>query len=175
MPIGFWNDPENVRYKATYFEKFPGLWHQGDFAEKTTTGGFIIHGRSDATLNPGGVRIGTSEIYRRVDLFDEILESLAVGQSWKGDTRIILFVVVADEFSFDADLEERLRQSIRNGASPRHVPAVILSVPDLPRTRSGKLVELAVKKVIEGLPVSNIESLLNPEVLENFKNLPELD
>ena len=175
MPIGFWNDPQNIRYKATYFEKFPGLWHQGDFAEKTTTGGFIIHGRSDATLNPGGVRIGTSEIYRRVDLFDEILESLAVGQPWNGDVRIILFVVMADEFSFDSDLEERLRQSIRSGASPRHVPAVILSVPDLPRTRSGKLVELAVKRVIEGLPVSNIESLSNPEALENFKNLPELN
>ncbi len=175
MPIGFWNDPEDIRYKSTYFEKFPGLWHQGDFAEKTAAGGFIIHGRSDATLNPGGVRIGTSEIYRRVDLFDEILESLAVGQSWMGDVRIILFVVVADGFLFDDSLANRLRQSIRDGASPRHVPAVILNVPDLPRTRSGKLVELAVKNVIEGLPVSNVESLANPEALDYFKNFPELD
>ena len=175
MPIGFWNDPEGIRYKSTYFEKFPGAWHQGDFAEKTAAGGFIIHGRSDATLNPGGVRIGTSEIYRRVDLFDEILESLAVGQSWMGDVRIILFVVVADGFSFDDSLANRLRQSIRDGASPRHVPAVILDVPDLPRTRSGKLVELAVKNVIEGLPVSNVESLANPEALDHFQNLAELD
>ncbi len=175
MPIGFWNDPEDIRYKSTYFKKFPGAWHQGDFAEKTATGGFIIHGRSDATLNPGGVRIGTSEIYRRVDLFDEILESLAVGQSWMGDVRIILFVVISDGFSFDDSLANRLRQSIRDGASPRHVPAVILDVPDLPRTRSGKLVELAVKNVIEGLPVSNVESLANPEALDHFQNLAELD
>lgn len=175
MPIGFWNDPEDIRCKSTYFEKFPGVWHQGDFAEKTAAGGFIIHGRSDATLNPGGVRIGTSEIYRRVDLFDEILESLAVGQSWMSDVRIILFVVVADGFSFDDSLANRLRQSIRDGASPRHVPAVILGVPDLPRTRSGKLVELAVKNIIEGLPVSNVESLANPEALDYFQNLPELD
>ncbi len=175
MPIGFWNDPEDIRYKSTYFEKFPGAWHQGDFAEKTAAGGFIIHGRSDATLNPGGVRIGTSEIYRRVDLFDEILESLAVGQSWMGDVRIILFVVIANGFSFDDSLANRLRQSIRDGASPRHVPAVILDVPDLPRTRSGKLVELAVKNVIEGLPVSNVESLANPEALDHFQNLAELD
>jgi len=175
MPIGFWNDPEDIRYKSTYFEKFPGAWHQGDFAEKTAAGGFIIHGRSDATLNPGGVRIGTSEIYRRVDLFDEILESLAVGQSWMGDVRIILFVVIADGFSFDDSLANRLRQSIRDGASPRHVPAVILDVPDLPRTRSGKLVELAVKNVIEGLPVSNVESLANPEALNHFQDLTELD
>ena len=175
MPIGFWNDPEDIRYKSTYFEKFPGAWHQGDFAEKTAAGGFIIHGRSDATLNPGGVRIGTSEIYRRVDLFDEILESLAVGQSWMGDVRIILFVVIADGFSFDDSLANRLRQSIRDGASPRHVPAVILDVPDLPRTRSGKLVELAVKNVIEGLPASNVESLANPEALDHFQNLAELD
>ncbi len=175
MPIGFWNDPEDIRYKSTYFEKFPGAWHQGDFAEKTAAGGFIIHGRSDATLNPGGVRIGTSEIYRRVDLFDEVLESLAVGQSWMGDVRIILFVVIADGFSFDDSLTNRLRQSIRDGASPRHVPAVILDVPDLPRTRSGKLVELAVKNVIEGLPVSNVESLANPEALDHFQDLTELD
>lgn len=175
MPIGFWNDPGDISYKSTYFEKFPGLWHQGDFAEKTAAGGFIILGRSDATLNPGGVRIGTSEIYRRVDLFDEILESLAVGQSWMGDVRIILFVVVADGFSLDDSLANRIRQSIRNGASPRHVPAVILNVPDLPRTRSGKLVELAVKNVIEGLPISNAESLANPEALDYFKNFPELD
>ena len=175
MPIGFWNDPEDIRYKSTYFEKFPGAWHQGDFAEKTAAGGFIIHGRSDATLNPGGVRIGTSEIYRRVDLFDEVLESLAVGQSWMGDVRIILFVVIADGFSFDDSLTNRLRQSIRDGTSPRHVPAVILDVPDLPRTRSGKLVELAVKNVIEGLPVSNVESLANPEALDHFQDLTELD
>ena len=175
MPIGFWNDPGDISYKSTYFEKFPGLWHQGDFAEKTAAGGFIILGRSDATLNPGGVRIGTSEIYRRVNLFDEILESLAVGQSWMGDVRIILFVVVADGFSLDVSLANRLRQSIRDGASPRHVPAVILNVPDLPRTRSGKLVELAVKNVIEGLPISNAESLANPEALDYFKNFPELD
>ncbi|CAI8380538.1 MAG: Acetyl-coenzyme A synthetase [Acidimicrobiales bacterium AG-410-I20] len=175
MPIGFWEDPGDLRYKATYFEKFPGFWHQGDFAEKTVEGGFIIHGRSDATLNPGGVRIGTAEIYRRVDAFDEVLESLAVGQNWNGDVRIVLFVVMADGFSFDDDLKERVCLSIRNGASPRHVPSIILSVPDLPRTRSGKLVELAVKNVIQGLPVTNIESLVNPDSLENFRDLPELN
>lgn len=174
MPIGFWEDLDDLRYKATYFEKFPGLWHQGDFAERTPEGGFIIHGRSDATLNPGGVRIGTAEIYRRVDAFDEILESLAVGQSWNGDVRIVLFVVMADGFSFNDDLKEEVCLSIRNGASPRHVPSIILSVPDLPRTRSGKLVELAVKNVIQGLPVTNVESLANPESLENFRNLSEL-
>ena len=144
------------------------------FAEHTPEGGFIIHGRSDATLNPGGVRIGTAEIYRRVEAFDEITESLVIGQSWDGDTRVVLFVVPAAGVDLDDDLRGRLRSAIRTGASPRHVPAVILAVPDLPRTRSGKLVELAVRNVVHGRPVTNVEALANPEALTHVADRPEL-
>ena len=174
MPLGFWNDPDGDRYRSAYFERFDGAWHQGDFAERTPEGGFIIHGRSDATLNPGGVRIGTAEVYRQVDRLDEVVESLVIGQSWEGDTRIVLFVVPASGVELDDDLVGRIRSAIRTGASPRHVPAVVLAVPDLPRTRSGKLVEMAVRNVVEGRPVTNLEALANPEALEAFRSRPEL-
>ena len=174
MPIGFWNDDSGDRYHAAYFERFPGTWHQGDFAEWTTEGGLIIHGRSDTTLNPGGVRIGTAEIYRQVERLGEVTESLAIGQRWEGDTRIVLFVVTADGIVLDDDLVALIRSTIRSGASPRHVPAVVLAVPDLPRTRSGKLVELAVRNVVEDRPVANAGALANPDALEHFRNRPEL-
>ncbi len=174
MPLSFWNDPDGDRYRSAYFERFDGAWHQGDFAERTPEGGFIIHGRSDATLNPGGVRIGTAEVYRQVDRLDEVVESLVIGQPWEGDTRIVLFVVPASGVELDDDLVGRIRSAIRTGASPRHVPAVVLAVPDLPRTRSGKLVEMAVRNVVEGRPVTNLEALANPEALEAFRSRPEL-
>ena len=174
MPLSFWNDPDGDRYRSAYFERFDGAWHQGDFAERTPEGGFIIHGRSDATLNPGGVRIGTAEVYRQVDRLDEVVESLVIGQPWEGDTRIVLFVVPASGVELDGDLVGSIRSAIRTGASPRHVPAVVLAVPDLPRTRSGKLVEMAVRNVVEGRPVTNLEALANPEALEAFRSRPEL-
>ena len=174
MPLGFWDDPDDERYHAAYFDRFDGLWHQGDFAERTTEGGFVIHGRSDATLNPGGVRIGTAEIYRRVEKLDEVIEALVIGQPWQGDVRVVLFVVTADEAVLDDALRDRIRAGVRSGASPRHVPAVILEVPELPRTRSGKLVELAVRAVVEGRPVTNLEALADPSTLDHFRDLPEL-
>ena len=174
MPLGFWDDPDDERYHAAYFDRFEGLWHQGDFAERTAEGGFVIHGRSDATLNPGGVRIGTAEIYRRVEQLDEVVEALVIGQPWEGDVRVVLFVVTADGVDLDAALRARIRSDVRSGASPRHVPAVVLEVPELPRTRSGKLVELAVRAVVEGQPVTNVEALANPETLEHFRDLAEL-
>jgi len=174
MPLGFWDDEDDIRYQAAYFDRFPGLWHQGDFAERTDEGGFVIHGRSDATLNPGGVRIGTAEIYRRVEQLDEVAESLVIGQPHAGDVRVVLFVVLATGAQLDSELLERIRTSVRTGASPRHVPAVILQVPELPRTRSGKLVELAVLAVVEGHPITNLEALANPEALDHFRNRPEL-
>jgi acetoacetyl-CoA synthetase len=174
MPLGFWSDPDDARYRAAYFERFPGVWHQGDFAEWTEHGGIVIRGRSDATLNPGGVRIGTAEIYRQVELLDEIVESLVVGQEWDGDVRIVLFVVLRDGVDLDDALVARIKQQIRGGASPRHVPARIIAVADLPRTRSGKLTEIAVRNVVHGHPVENAEALANPESLEQFRELPEL-
>jgi len=174
MPIGFWNDPDGKRYRNTYFERFPGVWHQGDFAEKTLQGGFVIHGRSDATLNPGGIRIGTSEIYRQVESLDEVIESLVIGQSWDDDIRVVLFVVLRPGVTLDNELKKKICSTIRSGASPRHVPTFVLPVPDLPRTRSGKLVELAVRNVVEGRQVLNLEALSNPEALEAFRNFPEL-
>ena len=174
MPLGFWDDPDDERYHAAYFDRFEGLWHQGDFAERTAEGGFVIHGRSDATLNPGGVRIGTAEIYRRVEQLDEVVEALVIGQPWEGDVRGGLFVVTADGVDLDDALRDRIRSDVRSGASPRHVPAVVLEVPELPRTRSGKLVELAVRAVVEGRPGTNVEALANPETLEHFRDLAEL-
>ena len=174
MPLGFWDDPDDRRYHAAYFDRFAGLWHQGDFAERTVEGGFVIHGRSDATLNPGGVRIGTAEIYRRVEGLAEVTEALVIGQRWEADTRIVLFVVTAAGINLDDDLRARIRADIRTGASPHHVPSIILEVPELPRTRSGKLVELAVRNVVEGRPVTNSEALANPAALDHFRNLPEL-
>ena len=174
MPIGFWNDPGDARYRATYYERFPGMWHQGDFAEWTEHGGIIIHGRSDATLNPGGVRIGTAEIYRQVEGLDEVDESLVIGQRWDDDVRIVLFVVLRDGATLTDELEGEIRKRIRSGASPRHVPARIIAVHDLPRTRSGKLTELAVRAVVHGEPVKNTEALANPEALDQFRDLAEL-
>ncbi len=175
MPIKFWNDPDGSKYHAAYFEHFPGIWRHGDWATLTQRGGMIIHGRSDATLNPGGVRIGTAEIYRQVEAFEEILEALVIGQNWRGDTRVILFVRLADNAVLDIRLEADIRSAIRAGATPRHVPALIITVPDIPRTRSGKITELAVRDIIHGRPVKNTEALSNAEALDYFKNLPELD
>ncbi|MEE2663462.1 MAG: acetoacetate--CoA ligase [Myxococcota bacterium] len=174
VPLGFWGDDDGARFRAAYFERFPGVWHHGDWMERTERGGFVIQGRSDAVLNPGGVRIGTAEIYRPVERLDEVIESIAIGQAWRGDVRIVLFVVLRADLELGDDLRERIRQAIRSGASPRHVPAQILQVPDIPRTRSGKLTELAVRDTVHGRPVANTEALANPEALEHFQNRREL-
>jgi acetoacetyl-CoA synthetase len=174
MPVGFWNDPDCSKYHAAYFERYPGVWAHGDFAEITDNGGMIIHGRSDAVLNPGGVRIGTAEIYRQVEKLDEILESIAIGQNWEGDVRVVLFIVLREGSVLDDDLEARIRQLIRENTTPRHVPAKIISVPEIPRTISGKIVELAVRSVVHGEPVKNTDALANPAALEHFRDLPEL-
>jgi len=174
LPLGFWKDPGGRRFHAAYFERFPGVWAHGDFAETTEHGGFIIHGRSDAVLNPGGVRIGTAEIYRPVERIPEVLESLAIGQEWQGDTRVVLFVRLREGVRLDPALAERIRDRVRREASPRHVPARIVQVADIPRTRSGKIVEIAVREVVHGRPVQNREALANPEALELFRDLPEL-
>ena len=174
MPVGFWNDKDGSRYRAAYFERFPGVWTHGDWAERSPTGGFIITGRSDATLNPGGVRIGTAEIYRQVEALPEITESLAIGQDWDNDVRVVLFVVMQPGVALTDVLVKTIKTRIKDGASPRHVPAKIIAVPELPRTKSGKLVELAVREVVHGRPVKNIEALANPDALAAFKNLPAL-
>jgi acetoacetyl-CoA synthetase len=174
MPVGFWNDPDGSRYRAAYFERFPGVWCHGDFAEITPHGGMIIHGRSDAVLNPGGVRIGTAEIYRQVEQVDEVLEALVIGQEWQGDVRVVLFVRLRPGLELDEALARRIREQIRRHASPRHVPAKLIQVQDIPRTRSGKIVELAVRDVVHGRPVANREALANPEALDAFASLPEL-
>jgi acetoacetyl-CoA synthetase len=174
MPVGFWNDPNGAKYREAYFSRFDGVWCHGDWVERTAHDGFVIHGRSDATLNPGGVRIGTAEIYRQVEQFPDVLESLAVGQQWQGDERIVLFVRLRDGVVLDEALRKRLASHIRSNTSPRHVPAKILQVPELPRTKSGKLVELAVRHLIHGREVTNMEALANPGALEHFKNIPEL-
>ncbi|MEE8339054.1 MAG: acetoacetate--CoA ligase, partial [Xanthomonadales bacterium] len=175
MPIYFWGDDDGSKYKAAYFEKFPGVWAQGDFARKTENDGYVIHGRSDATLNPGGVRIGTAEIYRQVEKLDEVLESICVGQDWDDDVRVVLFVCLRDGIELDHDLQDRIRKSIRQNATPRHVPARIVQVADIPRTISGKIVELAVRNMIHSRPVSNADALANPEALELYRDLPELE
>jgi acetoacetyl-CoA synthetase len=174
MPVGFWNDPDGARYYAAYFERFPGIWCHGDFAEWTDHGGIIIHGRSDATLNPGGVRIGTGEIYRQVEQVPEVLEALAIGQDFDGDVRVVLFVRLRDGVALDDGLTRRIKTQIRTGASPRHVPAKIVAVADIPRTKSGKIVELAVREVVHGRPVKNSEALANPAALDLFRDLPAL-
>lgn len=175
MPLAFWNDTDGKKYRAAYFERFPGVWAHGDFAEWTAHGGLIIHGRSDATLNPGGVRIGTAELYAVVERIPEVLEALAVGQDWEHDVRIVLFVRMAEGARLDSALIERIKSNIRAGASPRHVPAKILAVDDIPRTKSGKITELAVREVIHGRPVKNKEALANPEALAFFENRRELE
>jgi len=174
MPVKFWNDPDGTKYRAAYFEHFPGIWRHGDWATLTDRGGMIIHGRSDATLNPGGVRIGTAEIYRQVEAFDAVLEALVIGQNWNGDTRVVLFVRLADGTMLDDRLQQAIRAAIRAGATPRHVPAKIIAVPDIPRTRSGKITELAVRDIIHGRPVKNTEALANAEALAFFTDLPAL-
>jgi acetoacetyl-CoA synthetase len=174
MPIGFWNDPDGRKYQAAYFERFPGVWTHGDYVELTEHDGVIIYGRSDAVLNPGGVRIGTAEIYRQVEQLPDILESLVIGQQWSGDERIVLFVKLRDGAVLDDPTRERIRAHIRASTTPRHVPARIVQVADIPRTKSGKIVELAVRDVVHGRPVRNREALANPEALEQFRHIQEL-
>jgi acetoacetyl-CoA synthetase len=174
IPLGFWDDPDDARFRAAYFERFPGRWHQGDFASWTAHGGIVIHGRSDATLNPGGVRIGTAEITRQVGTIPRITDSLVIGQEWDSDTRIVLFVVMQPGAQLTSELGDVIRRLIRTAVSPRHVPAKIIAVADLPRTRSNKLSELAVRDVVHGRTVANTEALANPESLEHFRDLEEL-
>ena len=174
MPLKFWNDPGKVKYKKAYFSKFKNIWHHGDYAERKNNGSYIIYGRSDATLNPGGVRLGTAEIYSVVEKFKEIKESIVVGQSWDNDVRIILFVVLSKKNKLDEKLIAKLKRTIRYEASPRHVPAKIITVNDIPRTKNGKIVEVAVKNVIDGNKINNIEALSNPSALNEYKNLIEL-
>jgi len=173
-PVGFWNDPDGARYRAAYFERFEGIWAHGDFAEITAGGGLVIHGRSDAVLNPGGVRIGTAEIYRQVEKLDEIVESIAIGQNWNDDVRVVLFVILREDVQLDDDLQQQIRAVIRENTTPRHVPAKIVAVPEIPRTKSGKIVELAVRSVVHGEPVKNTEALANPEALAHFANVATL-
>jgi acetoacetyl-CoA synthetase len=174
MPVGFWNDPDGRKYHAAYFERFPGVWTHGDYIEITGHDGVIIYGRSDAVLNPGGVRIGTAEIYRQVEQLPDVVESLVIGQQWGGDERIVLFVKLRDGVTLDASLSDRIRLRIRQNTTPRHVPARIVQVTDIPRTKSGKIVELAVRDVVHGRPVRNKEALANPEALEQYRDRPEL-
>jgi acetoacetyl-CoA synthetase len=174
MPVGFWNDPDGSRYRAAYFERFPGVWHHGDYALLTERGGLVILGRSDAVLNPGGVRIGTAEIYRQVEQLAEVQDSVVVGQDFGNDVRVILFVRLRDGLTLDDALRERIRRQIRNNTTPRHVPAKIVQVPEIPRTISGKVVELAVRETIHGRAVKNTDALANPAALEHFRNRPEL-
>ncbi len=174
MPIYFWNDPDGQKYHKAYFDVYPGVWRHGDFIEINDRGGVIIYGRSDATLNPGGVRIGTAEIYRQVEQFEEIEDSLVIGQDWKNDVRVILFVKMNPGYKLDEDLKTRLKRAIRDGASPRHVPDKIIEVPDIPYTLNMKKVEIAVRKIIHNQEVKNKDALRNPECLEFFKDIPEL-
>jgi acetoacetyl-CoA synthetase len=174
MPVGFWNDPDGAKYRAAYFERFPGVWHHGDYAAITEHDGVVIYGRSDAVLNPGGVRIGTAEIYSAVESLPQIAEALAVGQEWHGDVRVVLFVRLQAGGALDETLKREIRATIRANTTARHVPAKIIAVPDIPRTLSGKITELAVRNVIHGLPVKNLDALANPAALEHFRDLPDL-
>ncbi|HEX6691706.1 MAG TPA: acetoacetate--CoA ligase, partial [Burkholderiales bacterium] len=174
MPLGFWNDADGARYHAAYFEKYPGVWRHGDWCEITEHGGMVIYGRSDAVLNPGGVRIGTAEIYRQVEQLDEVVESLVIGQDWDSDVRVVLFVKLREGQSLDDALVNKIKKKVRDNTTPRHVPAKILQVADIPRTKSGKIVELAVRDVVHGRQPKNLEALANPEALEHFRNRMEL-
>jgi len=174
MPLKFWNDKNDNKFKNAYFNKYSNIWHHGDYAEIKQNGGFVIHGRSDTTLNPGGVRLGTAEIYSEVEKFKEIKESIVVGQTWDNDIRIILFIVLNPKFQLNENLFQKIRLQIKKNASPRHVPTKIITVDDIPRTKNGKIVELAVKNAIEGNKIKNKEALANPNVLEKYKNLKEL-
>ncbi len=174
MPLGFWNDPDGNRYRAAYYGKYENVWCHGDWSAVTPHGGMVIYGRSDTVLNPGGVRIGTAEIYRQVERLDEVVESIVVGQDWQGDVRVVLFVKLRDGLELDAALVKRIKDTIRNNTTPRHVPAVVAQVGDIPRTKSNKIVELAVRAAVHGQPVKNMDVLANPEALEQFRNRPEL-
>lgn len=175
MPVYFWNDPEGKKYRAAYFERFANIWHHGDFVEKTAHGGYIIHGRSDATLKPSGVRIGTAEIYAQVEHLDEVVESVAIGQKWQDDERVVLFVTLRPGLKLDDELIAKIKKQIRSGASPHHVPARILQVADIPRTKNNKISEIAVRDTINGLAIGNTEALANPQALDEYKGLvPEL-
>ena len=178
MPVGFWNDPDGAKYHAAYFEKFPDTWCHGDYVELTAHDGLVIYGRSDAVLNPGGVRIGTAEIYRQVEQLEEVVESLVIGQDWPpdqpSDVRVVLFVRLREGLALDDALIEKMKLRIRQNTTPRHVPARVVQVTDIPRTKSGKIVELAVRNVIHGRPVRNIEALANPEALAEYRARPEL-
>jgi acetoacetyl-CoA synthetase len=174
MPSYFWNDPDEKKYRGAYFDVYPGIWRHGDYIEITERGGVIIYGRSDATLNPGGVRIGTAEIYRQVENIPEILDSLVIGQDWDNDVRVILFVKLKEGCQLTEELGKRIKTTIRESTTPRHVPAKIITVADIPCTISGKKVELAVRNVIHNQEVKNKDALANPEALDYFKDLPEL-
>ncbi len=174
VPIKFWNDKKDIKFKDAYFKKYKNIWHHGDFAELKNSGSFIIYGRSDATLNPGGVRLGTSEIYSEIEKFKEIKESLVIGQSWNNDIRIILFVITKENYKLHEDLIKKIKLQIKKNVSPRHVPSKIIRIKDIPKTKNGKIVELTVKNIIEGNKIKNKEALANPEVLDQFKNLKEL-
>jgi len=174
MPVCFWGDKDGSKYHAAYFEQFSNIWAHGDFAEITQHGGLVILGRSDATLNPGGVRIGTAEIYRQVESLDEVVESVCIGQDWDDDVRVVLFVCLRDGLTLDEGLQTRIRKVVRENATPRHVPARIVQVSDIPRTVSGKIVELAVRNIVHNRPVKNIDALANPEALGLFKDLSVL-
>jgi acetoacetyl-CoA synthetase len=178
MPIGFWNDPDGSKYRAAYFERFPGVWCHGDWVEITAHDGLVIYGRSDATLNPGGVRIGTAEIYRQVEQLPEVVESLVIGQDWPpdevGDVRVVLFVKLAEGLTLDEALIDRIKRTIRTNTTPRHVPGKVVQVGDIPRTKSGKIVEIAVRNVVHGREVRNLEALANPEALEQYRDRLEL-
>jgi acetoacetyl-CoA synthetase len=174
MPIGFWNDADGSRYRAAYFEKYPDVWRHGDWCEVTPHGGMVIYGRSDAVLNPGGVRIGTAEIYRQVEQLDEVVESLVIGQDWEGDVRVVLFVKLREGAVLSDEIVNTIKKRVRDNTTPRHVPAKILQVADIPRTKSGKIVELAVRDTVHGRDVKNLEALANPEALEHFRNRAEL-
>ena len=175
MPVKFWNDQDDKKYKSAYFEKYENVWHHGDFAKITNNGGFIIYGRSDTTLNPGGVRLGTAEIYNVVEKLEEIKESIVIGQQWNNDVRIILFIVLNKDYQLTKKIEEKIKKTIKVNASPRHVPSKIIPIFDIPKTKNGKLVELAVKQTIEGIKIKNLEALANPDSLEQFKNIKELN
>ena len=174
MPVGLWHDPDGAKLRKSYFSLFPGVWAQGDYAEQLPHGGMLIHGRSDAVLNPGGVRIGTAEIYRQVEKVPQVLDSVAIGQQWQDDVRVVLFVQLRDGVELDEVLQQQIRQTIRDNTTPRHVPAKIVAVTDIPRTISGKVVELAVRNVVHGQKVKNTDALANPEALEQYRNRPEL-
>lgn len=174
MPVSFWNDVDGTRYHKAYFAKYDNIWHHGDFVEKTPNNGLIVHGRSDATLNPGGVRIGTSEIYRQVEKIPQVKESIAIGQNYDDDVRVVLFVVMQDGEVLTDDIKTAIKKQIKDGASPRHIPAKIIAVPDIPRTKSGKITEIAVRDIVHGRDVQNTEALANPEALNHYRDLDEL-